>query len=378
MRRFKHSIWDLFEELTSDKEKWNYYVDNDIQNTAQDLFDNTNALLFIKSAFKKGSKDRALDIVYRDNCEISQYRSNHTLSAYLLGIILRDRLNIDMKELPQIEDRAPTKNFLYFWSLTCLYHDYAFSVEEKSKEFVEHIRDIDDFTKQFNITHSMLDESEFKDLIVNYFNYRIKENGVIDHGIAGAMLFYDGLIKQYIEAMEKEGITKKQSFTHHGLKYSREYKEHILFVANTIAQHNMWRANEFTALQYKNHHLEELIPNSNNTHKISFYDSGKGQKNKLLFLLCLIDTIEPIKCLGRDKNKNPITNPYIVLEKLKISFDKNEKIFSICCPEKYFSDYMNSIRWISDWMDVELVPDENEGLFTISINKPAQQELSVA
>ena len=378
MRRFKHSIWDLFEELTSDKEKWNYYVDNDIQNTAQDLFDNTNALLFIKSAFKKGSKDRALDIVYRDNCEISQYRSNHTLSAYLLGIILRDRLNIDMKELPQIEDRAPTKNFLYFWSLTCLYHDYAFSVEEKSKEFVEDIRDIDDFTKHFNITHSMLDGSEFKDLIVNYFNYRIKENGVIDHGIAGALLLYDGLIKQYTEAMEEEGITKKQSFMHHGLKYSREYKQQILFVANTIAQHNMWRAKERDIPIYRDHHLEELIPNSNNTHKISFHSYGKGQKNKLLFLLCLIDTIEPIKCLGRDKNKNPITNPYIVLEKLKISFDSNEKKFSICCPEKYYSDYMNSIREIADWMDVELIQDENEGLFTIRINKPAKQELSAA
>ena len=24
MRRFKYSIWDLFEELTNDKEKWNY------------------------------------------------------------------------------------------------------------------------------------------------------------------------------------------------------------------------------------------------------------------------------------------------------------------------------------------------------------------
>ena len=52
MRRFKYSIWDLFEELTNDKEKWNYYVDIDIQNTAQDLFDNTNALSFIKTTVK--------------------------------------------------------------------------------------------------------------------------------------------------------------------------------------------------------------------------------------------------------------------------------------------------------------------------------------
>ena len=87
---------------------------------------------------------------------------------------------------------------------------------------------------------------------------------------------------------------------------------------------------------------------------------------------------KPIKCFGRDKNKNPITNPYIVLEKLTISFDRNEKKFSICCPEKYFSDYMNSVRGISDWMDVELTQDENEGLFTIRINKPAQHELSAA
>ena len=377
MRRFKYSIWDLFEELTSDKEKWNYYVDNDIQNTAQDLFDNTNALSFIKSAFKNGSKDRVLDIINKYDCEISKYRSNHTLSAYLLGIILRDKMNIDMRELPQV-DEAPKKNFLYFWSLTCLFHDYAFSIEEKSEEYVVDILDIDGFIKYFGIEYSMLDESEFKDLIVNYFNYRIKEKGVIDHGVAGALLLYDGLIKQYTEAMEEEGITKKQSFMHHGLKYSRGYPEQILFVANTIAQHNMWRANELTTPQYRKYKLDKLIPNSSNTHKINFHNSGKGQKNKLLFLLCLIDTIEPIKCLGRDKNKNPITNPYIVLEKLTISFDRNEKKFSICCPEKYFSDYMNSVRGISDWMDVELTQDENEGLFTIRINKPAQHELSAA
>ncbi len=367
MRSFKYSIWDLYDEITSDKEKWTYYSDMEVDSTAQDLFDNKNALSFIKSAFKKGSKDKALDIIYRNEFEISQYRSNHTLSAYLLGITLRDKLCIDMRELPKV-DEIPTKNFLYFWSLTCLYHDFAFSVEEKSKELISKISNMDDLIKCFEIKYSMLEESEIKDLINNYFIYRLKERNTIDHGIVGAMLLYSGLMEQYAEAIKEENITSKISFIHNGLKYSREYKKQILFIANTIAQHNMWRADEKTINLYKKYHLEPLIPNNNNSHMIRINQSNEGQKNKLLFLLCLVDTIEPIKCLGREKNKSKVSNPYIILEKLRISFNKAEKRISIYCPERYYLDYTNCLSGIDKWLDVKFISEDKDNTFSISIN----------
>lgn len=346
----KRSFFDEYESIISEGQEWHYLQNYGSETRLDELFEGRNALHFIKSSLSVNGKGSPLVNMFEDGYQMDQYRSNHTLSAYLLGIVLRDKLHIDVRELPQVEQKR-TRNFLYFWSLTCLYHDIAFSVEEQSDQLIDQITDMDCLIRHFRIEHSLLEKSKDSQLIKRYFEYRIKK-GKIDHGIVGAMIIYDRLIKSYEAARQAVGA-KEGGFVYQGLHYSARFKRHILLIANTIAKHNMWRADTRTVEEYEENGLQELIPDESNSHRISIESEDEEIKDKLLFLLGLVDTIEPIKCLGRERNNRTIRNPYIVLEKMKISFDYAHMTINIDCPDECADDYWNSVKGIEAWMNVK-------------------------
>jgi len=223
---------------------------------------------------------------------------------------------------------------------------------------------LQDFIHYFQIEYSLLEHSADRELISNYYDYIINKHKHVDHGIAGAMLFFNAMMKEYHEARKESGIKKNDSFVYNGKKFSKDYIKHIVLISTTIAKHNMWRANPETQVDFETYNLFELIPKEDDSHKVSIDDSSENDKEKLLFLLGLVDTLEPIKNLGRDRNKSPLMNPYIVLEKIKIKFDSKNKKVILYCPQPYKEDYEHSIKGIVDWMNVGL--DISGEVFTIS------------
>ena len=357
MTKDKQSFFDVYEEIASNREKWCYFTTHNPDYCIQDIFEENHAIEFIKSVFKNGAKDKALQIIYDSRFPMQRNRSNHTLSAYLLGLVIRDKMHIDMKELPKVSG-APTKNFLYFWSLTCLYHDFTVALEENSAKYLLDIETIDAFFKYFNIKYSLLDDNSEAALIKNYYSYRIEKGRKIDHGIASALLLFDSLMKQYDEARLAVGAEKGVTFLYNGLKYSAEFKEHIKLVANTIAKHNMWRADKNLMDIYKAYNLQELIPSNDKGHIVFLDRQSKNDKEKLLFLLGLVDTIEPIKCLGRANNIKRIQNPYIALEKMKIEFNYKKGEIWIEGTQEIIEDYSKNIVGAQQWLGVTV---ENAG-----------------
>lgn len=351
MKKERQSFFDVYGEITGDREEWCYFSTHNPNYGIQDIFEENHAIDFIKSVFKNGAKDKALQIIYDSRFPMQRSRSNHTLSAYLLGLVIRNRMHIDMKELPKV-NKAPTKNFLYFWSLTCLYHDFTVALEDDSAKYLDKLGTIEDFFQYFHIEYSLLEDNADGSLIKNYYLYRIEKNKKVDHGLASAILLFDALMKQYNEARSVTMAKKGETFFYNDLKYSAGFEEHIRLVANTIAKHNMWRADKKLIDVYKKYNLQELIPSKNNTHIVFLEGQSKNDKEKLLFLLGLVDTIEPIKCLGRVNNVERIKNPYIALEKLKIEFNYKKGEIRIEGPRTIIKDYGQNIAGAKQWLGV--------------------------
>ena len=139
------------------------------------------------------------DVLERKTIAPANDRYNHTLSAFLLGLIVRDNLHIDMRSLPKIISESHKENFFYFWMLICLYHDCAYDIE--NNDSAKDCKTITDFVREYGVTYNFIEKSEYKELFINYYFYRTNDMKVIDHGIAGAILFYDTFMSFFISTL---------------------------------------------------------------------------------------------------------------------------------------------------------------------------------
>lgn len=104
---------------------------------------------------------------------------------------------------------------------------------------------------------------------------------------------------------------------------------------------------------YKKYKLDRLISVKNN--KISFGE------DRLLFLLCLSDTIEPLKKTLGENSSNLLSEILMEVRKgsLKLKFTKDFE-------NRY--DYIRSIMQLQDWMNVECTLEYNHTMMTVSID----------
>lgn len=345
-----NSLYSKFGKLIEKPENWLYFknsYDNNDYYSLEMLFSNNGSSRFIHEYFNSGGKEDVFKIDDERNLKIPENRAYHTLSAYMFGILLRDNLHFNMSALPEV-DKNVRRRFLYFWSLICLFHDFAYSIETESENNVPADYTIADFNNQYNIKYKFIEavkEKETRDLIINYFDYRINM-GCIDHGISGAMIIYDRLMKVYENS--------------YGL--SKRFPKYCRIVARVIALHNMWRATEVTVNDYKKYKLFSLIKDSEDSHILKYKD-----EHNLLFLLGLVDTIDPIKFF---KEKDPIE----VLKRIKYHSDYMNRCFVM---ENNFSnqfDYREQIHSLEDWLDVDVKSKYQEIIVSIEGLKKTKSE----
>ncbi|MCC8356332.1 MAG: hypothetical protein LJU34_00495 [Oscillospiraceae bacterium] len=383
------SLYDLYYAVFNDKSRgfWNItasfprYGTLDSKEFFESLFkpslDNNNsgnAYHFIFEFFESIGKESVFWYLKDTQTQLSMLDSNHTLSALLLGMVVKDKLGIKIQNLPTTYDDEE-QNFAYYWTLTCICHDIARQIEEESivsfkrgHDF-KYITSIQDFYKAFFIEE---DDEQFTtvlknqrgfskkaDLITNYFRFRLKtaesNDARMDHGIAGAILFYAAMMKDFKKAKDKGTHNQDKSIYYCGRRFAPEYEKNILFIAETIAEHNMWVPTTPTARKlYRCFHLDELI-----TRKPIAYESTENGKNtSFLFLLGLVDAMEPIKGVMKRTDKKTVNEgdrAIDILKELKFSFtDESPKRVEITCPKH--PEYLTS-SWerISDgdvWLDI--------------------------
>lgn len=318
-----------------------------------DLFEQRKAKAFIKKRF---NEERGNEKIKECIEGITDFRAIHTVSAFFLGFVIKDQLKIDTREWRRLPgENSPKGSFELFWSWICLFHDIGYKYEDdyaKSKTY----KTIDGFIRYLKLDYNLLEESKNKELIINYFRMRIDDE-VLDHGIVGALLLYNAL-------MDLAENSKLYSSI-------KEYKSFFVAICDTIALHNMWRASTDNIDKYERYGLWELIP-GDDLHHIVFY-----KDNPILFLLALVDTIEPIKKFSHDgRSRNPVTgisvlqNMYVRfvngsgVKKLTLSYN-NPDFHSVA--HQWAAPDGSLLPWVGVFVNDSTNP-QGEGTLSISVD----------
>lgn len=355
------TIYKHYQDILIEKENYYYNPEDNEIIYIEKIFESGESKKFITNYFNSNGKgDLITWLMEHDLFTIDDFRSNHTVSAYLLGIIIRDKLKLNMASLPHLEKKH-RDNFMYFWSFSCLFHDAAYVLENQSIDYLDDCQNIESLLKLFKIKYNLLEfiENNERELIENYFRYRVSKNK-IDHGISGALFLFNGLMLIYDKA-KKENNFMKTSYLYRGLKFSSQFETHIKYIALVIAQHNLWRASEDSINEYKEFKLNELIENGLGNSKVKL-----DSKSNLLFLLGMIDTIEPLKVL-----KSSTRDALSIIKSLSLDVIKSNELNS----EDNKTDIMKlnfegdendikklskSIKEMGKWISIDIIKEKDK------------------
>lgn len=141
-------------------------------------------------------------------------------------------------------------------------------------------------------------------------------------------------------------------------KYSKRFPEYALKIAETISRHNLWIATDNTMEKYKEYELFELIPQTKWFSKISY-----SEDDSLLFLLGLVDTLDPIKSFAKSD-----TGCYEVLKNINVSFNSRNKEIYIHSSKYFSKDVMNKWYELSSWMSLDVECDNENNSIKIKFN----------
>ncbi len=138
------TLYDYFQVILKDKKKWQYYDDMKIYDNIETIMKNPEK--FIKDYLEIGGKttdelEILIEVINKKNPE----RLQHTISIFLLGLILYNNFTKIEKEIDKfIDERSKEvntrkiivkKHFNYWWFLICFIHDIGYAYNKNSVGF---------------------------------------------------------------------------------------------------------------------------------------------------------------------------------------------------------------------------------------------------
>ena len=341
-----------------------------------DEYDN----MIVHSRFRASKNFDEFEICGDAPLHLSQYRAIHTVSAFFLGIFLEDCLT-QKDHGVDIFMRETIFSFSYLWFLTCLYHDYGYIVEENWKPDFGQLREtkvcekdgyyrLRKIEQRLSILHSpyqqvspilrkrvrghngfygrqykttiidyllgnnpsLKDGLQFacgakitgfrysQSLLMKYFSYGIRrlQPPTYNHGVIGGYLLFDRFLKIYASAYRHRFLEHDERYTHieafdwGGRNFCIEQIPILAHIADCIISHNVWKADASAEAEYLECGLGALV--GERFKKISFQD------NPLLFILAIVDTIEPYKLYGSQVSEQ---NAIQIWKSFDVSFADN-------------------------------------------------------
>lgn len=361
------TLLQIYNDISENKNLYDYYGSNLI---LKDAWINVkSAHSFIQQYFQNGEKAIFELKICRDMYQ-PDIRDIHTVSVFILGI-----------EIARKMKNRILGNELFIWFLMCLFHDMGYKLENKT-----------DLVKEYYTLYKFLQKNEIKEeynifkvykkktLCENYYRYRAEdryrttEHGVIDHGIAGGIILYKVLVKNY-EMVKRKSENNKDSFEYNNLIFSTDNFKDYAKAAIGIIRHNMWYANKSDDCKtYHEYGLDDLISEPQN--KICYTD------DRLLFLLCLADTIEPLKRfrnLGTNEEINEILRQ-ICMDIENINNQKNSKItitIQVSDELENKDKLIENCRSLDSWMNVKTTQEDNKVKITFSFQNKSIDDLKL-
>lgn len=350
-----------YHDIFRDSERWKYYDELTIETNPFHMGcghdNNENARRFIESYFGAANKDVALLKMDRSN------RQLHSVSSFFLGILIKEKL------FPKLLEEGP--GFLYLWFLTSLYHDMGYVVELNKEEYPPEKTCLESLNenflgmlpidyKDYNLLETENSCSIYSvETIKKYYEYcRTSCINTVNHGVVGGLILYYRLNENYVRCQElakhdcevNGEFFNPNDFKYKGLHYDSNHKTYYSRAASTIMDHNIWLADEKSRKVYKEKKLHELIrePHACKT------------ENQFLFLLALVDTIEPIKFFNQH-------TPDCLLDKISIEVDGNNGSVTLEIDNRCiaFEDWFKKIKSLEAWFKVSV--EDSNNIITIKL-----------
>lgn len=403
------TLYQQIEEFFNDHcDQWNYYRRPMTNPLGEVLISD-----FIQEFFDFGGKGMVIAGLFN---EMEPMRHSHTMSAYFIGLLLKQQICPNLELLSDIEYN--NYKFSYIWFIVCLFHDmgyaqendwkYKFKYRHDSREFENYLKESknlnSDLNKEvnyifkrrpfgqypvensdlgviFDAPHKYVYNSPFKhandgirfsngtyirnpryskDTILNYLEYckMFEEINHYDHGIVGGVWLYDSLVKnhykQYIVETKrhKSYININCFINSDNLLFSKEQWKIFSYLADCIISHNIWPANNERNDLYRECELDELLLGEFKT--ISF------RENPVLYLLAIADTLEPIKLFSQEK----LTEKEI-LDGISVEISSQNITMQITDLRLPFERLSNKVRDIELWLDTRVDVDYNDCKLTV-------------
>lgn len=194
-----------------------------------------------------------------------------------------------------------------------------------------------------------------------YLHYRLcgcPYSQCVDHGIAGGVVFYDLIIKNYLHEFSKKKAYCRNVNIHEftirsildkDLRFGIDQTILFSYIADCIIKHNIWKADGDTEEIYRHYGLDDLIGDA--YEKINFH------KNPLLFILCMSDTLEPYKNFHRNVLGSSMgdveyqkDNVKQIFEKYSIAVDEDRIVVTV--PQDWIDSFKEKLNGMTKWLDI--------------------------
>lgn len=371
-----------------------------------DEYDN----MIVHSRFRTSKNFDEFEICGDAPLHLSEYRAIHTVSAFFLGIFLEDCLT-QKDHGVDIFMRETIFPFSYLWFLTCLYHDYGYIVEENwkpdfgqlretkvcEKDGYYRLRKIEQrlsilyspyqqvspilrkrvrghngfYGRQYKTTiidyllgnnPSLKDGLQFacgakitgfrysQSLLMKYFSYGIRrlQPPTYNHGVIGGYLLFDRFLKIYASAYRHRFLEHDERYTHieafdwGGRNFCIEQIPILAHIADCIISHNVWKADASAEAEYLECGLGALVGER--------FKKNSFQDNPLLFILAIVDTIEPYKLYGSQASEQ---NAIQIWKSFDISFADNAITVSARYKCRPITKIYERAQGLKSWVDIE-------------------------
>ena len=305
---------------------------------------------FINRHMEKGNKRPVMFMPFKEQYK-NKGKHEHTVSLFLLGLLLQKGDNEADKlletHLKELMDTGIWYDFKYTWFLGCLLHDIASCIE---KENVNRPKYSNSVFAHKPKRHGVVLTRFSEETVNNYLKYR----GGYDHGIIGGDLVFDRLCKTFKRRTKDNDWNSNPRFNikkgGNYLLYCEEHLDHFAYIADAIICHNIWMSyDESTNKKYEQHGLEKLIITKQG-------DKLNLQKYPLQFILCLLDTIEPVKRFEKLDSKTVLENVFIDIADGTIKIGCN----SIIKQQPEFHKWFGNISELKEWMNVNVLECKRE------------------
>lgn len=115
-------------------------------------------------------------------------------------------------------------------------------------------------------------------------------------------------------------------------------------MADCIISHNIWKSDSCSKSKYLDYGLEKL---TDNFEKITY------KKNPILYILSIIDTIEPFKIYNQTTSADNDAKAIAAWKVIDLSFDNNVVTIKSHCKSLY-GKLCEKAHSLTEWVDVEI------------------------